>query len=90
MSRCDEEDRLRYCGVVELGFRAGQRQLLMDLVQSIGRETSPFADAILRGALYAEPHYVAEVRFLEGSERGTLRHASLQRVAPCAASKVSG
>ena len=79
MGRYDDGNRLRDCGVVELGFRSGERQLLMDLVESVRRETSPFVDAVIPGAVYAEPAAVA-VRFLECSEWGTLRHASLQRV----------
>ncbi|HUR50386.1 MAG TPA: non-homologous end-joining DNA ligase [Acidimicrobiales bacterium] len=66
---------LHYAGRVGTGFTFKVLRELLDQLEPLGREDSPFADnPRLPGARWVEPRLVAEVGFSEWTSTGTLRH----------------
>ena len=77
-----EGDRLVYAGRVGTGFTLKQRVDLRRKLDKFSRKDAPLItlpkDPGLRGAHWIEPKLVAEVRFIEWTSDGTLRHPSFQ------------
>jgi bifunctional non-homologous end joining protein LigD len=77
----DETGAVRYLGRVELGVTedlvAGLRERLRPLV----RRTSAFVEQIREpDATYVEPHVPVEIRYLERTSQGPLRHAAFRQL----------
>jgi hypothetical protein len=67
-----EQGRLRYRGLVHFGV--GQRLAEALTANGLVRKTSPFADNVpVRGALWLEPHLMAEISYAEILPGGSLR-----------------
>jgi len=71
-----EGDRLVYVAKVGTGFDEALLRRLWDVLQPLGRTTSPFAAGTPtgRGHHWVEPTLVADVRFTEWTEEGGIRH----------------
>jgi bifunctional non-homologous end joining protein LigD len=65
---------LRYAGKVGTGFDDATLQRLGDELERRERPTSPFVDAKLPRARWAEPELVAQIEFTEWTRDGRLRH----------------
>jgi bifunctional non-homologous end joining protein LigD len=68
-----------FVGLVGSGLSEDLIRQLAAVFQRTRRDTSPFAEQLVGGALhYVEPLLVAEVGYTEITEAGTLRHPTLQ------------
>jgi bifunctional non-homologous end joining protein LigD len=65
---------LRYAGKVGTGFDDATLQRLGDELERRERPTSPFVDAKVPHARWAEPELVAQIAFTEWTRDGRLRH----------------
>ena len=73
-----DDGQLRYAGRVRSGFNARQSDLLRDRLQSLERSDPPLAKPpALKGShvTWVEPLVVVEVKFLELTPSGKVRHA---------------
>lgn len=77
-----DKGKLHYAGRVGTGFTFKQRAELKRQLDSLSRETSPFAvvpkDPGLRATHWTEPKLAAEVAFTEWTSDGSIRHPSFQ------------
>jgi len=77
-----DKGKLIYAGRVGTGFSLKQRVELAKKLDTLSRESSPFAvtpkDPGLRQAHWATPRLVAEVTFTEWTSDGSIRHPSFQ------------
>ncbi|PYE18047.1 ATP-dependent DNA ligase LigD ligase module /ATP-dependent DNA ligase LigD phosphoesterase module /ATP-dependent DNA ligase LigD polymerase module [Williamsia limnetica] len=75
-----EETGLRYVGRVGTGFSDSQLDALMAELEPLRRKTSPFLDTLDRkvasDAVWVLPKLVADVRFMDWTSAGHLRHPS--------------
>ncbi|MBA4021772.1 MAG: ATP-dependent DNA ligase [Gordonia sp.] len=75
-----EETGLRYVGRVGTGFSDSQLDALMAELEPLRRKTSPFLDSLDRkvaaDAVWVLPKLVADVRFMDWTTAGHLRHPS--------------
>jgi len=69
--------RLRYVGLVGSGLSHTGTGAFREAVAGLTRTDSPFAGPTPPGVTFMEPVLVAEVRFSEVTEAGTLRHPVL-------------
>jgi bifunctional non-homologous end joining protein LigD len=70
----DPDARLRYAGRVGTGFSESELQRLVELLEPLRRDTSPFTPAPrVKGAVFVEPELVAELRFTEWTRAGVVR-----------------
>lgn len=71
-------DELRYAGKVGTGFDDAELRMLLERLEPLRRDSSPFSTDSgrqpERAAIFAEPALVAEVGFTEWTDAGTLRH----------------
>jgi bifunctional non-homologous end joining protein LigD len=74
--------RLRYCGKVGTGFNGATLKLVKEKLDPLLQKEPPFVNppkgAEARRAHWVKPELVAEVRFTEWTNDGTLRHPSFQ------------
>jgi bifunctional non-homologous end joining protein LigD len=71
------ERRLRYAGKVGTGFGASDLRLLVERLEPLAIEQSPFAGRQpQKDVRFVEPRLVCEVEFSEWTSAGTLRHPS--------------
>jgi bifunctional non-homologous end joining protein LigD len=83
---CDErgsgkrrERRLRYAGRVGTGFSDADLDRLLQLLEPLRRDTSPFdPEPRVRAAVYVEPRLVVRVRFTDWTRAGVIRHPAYQ------------
>jgi len=67
--------RLRYAGRVGTGFTGTDIKRLLDLLEPLRRDTSPFTPKPrVKDAVFVEPELVAEVRFTEWTSAGVVRN----------------
>jgi bifunctional non-homologous end joining protein LigD len=67
--------RLRYAGRVGTGFTGTEIKRLLDLLEPLRRDTSPFTPKPrVKDAVFVEPELVAEVRFTEWTSAGVVRN----------------
>lgn len=75
-----EETGLRYVGRVGTGFSDNQLETLMAELEPLRRKSSPFLDQLDRtvasDAVWVLPKLVADVRFMDWTTAGHLRHPS--------------
>jgi bifunctional non-homologous end joining protein LigD len=74
-----EDEGLRYAGRVGTGFTEAELDRLAGVLEPLRRDTSPFAAGgpkLPKGAVFVEPHHVAEVEFREWTDGGQLRAPS--------------
>lgn len=72
-----EKGRLTYVGNVGTGFNERVLRDVHAQLKRLERKTSPFVQGdVLRGAHWAEPKLVAEIRFAEWTRDGLVRQAS--------------
>ena len=73
----DVQGRLAYAGKVAAGFTPEDRLDLMRRLDALARQTSPFEVGSAEGqSLFAHPRLVGEVRFLDWTAEGNVRHSS--------------
>lgn len=81
-----DSDRLTYVGKVGTGFTDRSLRELGELLEPLGRGTSPFAEPLPRkdsaGAQWVDPQVVGEVRFSEWTRDGRLRHPAWRGLRP--------
>jgi bifunctional non-homologous end joining protein LigD len=71
----DPDARLHYAGRVGTGLSESELQRLVDLLEPLRRDTSPFTPAPrVKDAVFVEPELVAEVRFTEWTRAGVVRN----------------
>ncbi|HEY5858262.1 MAG TPA: ATP-dependent DNA ligase [Aldersonia sp.] len=74
----DEDGSLRYVGKVGTGFSEAVLDRLGEMLDPLRRDVSPFADEVpaaeRKEAVWVEPRYVGEVRFMDWTGPGRLRH----------------
>jgi bifunctional non-homologous end joining protein LigD len=79
-------DRLAYAGKVGTGFDERSRARLLDVLDRLASDASPFDGPIeskdRAAARYVEPEIVGEVQFGEWTSDGRLRHPSWRGVRP--------
>jgi bifunctional non-homologous end joining protein LigD len=74
-----EEGELRYAGKVGTGFSEQDLRLLVERLEPLRRDESPFAGRQPeRGAIFVEPKLVGEVEFGEWTNAGTMRHPAFK------------
>ena len=74
-------DALRFRGRVEFGFAPGLKEQIASQLASQQRPRSPFVNRRGRtGDVYVEPVSTAEVRYLELTASGFLRHATFRQL----------
>lgn len=74
-----EGEELRYAGKVGTGFSERDLTMLGERLESLARESSPFAGGKLsKDARFVEPELVAEVEFREMTGDGMVRHGSFK------------
>ena len=77
----DESSSLRFRGRVEFGFAPGEREDLAKALAAIEVDASPFADRAAHvGDTFVEPVMLAEIRYLEVTTSGVLRHAVFRQL----------
>jgi bifunctional non-homologous end joining protein LigD len=75
----DPDARLRYAGRVGTGLTESELRRLVDLLEPLRRDTSPFSPAPrVKDATFVEPELVAEVRFTEWTNAGVVRAPAYQ------------
>jgi bifunctional non-homologous end joining protein LigD len=71
--------RLRYAGRVGTGLTETELKRLVELLEPLRRDTSPFSPAPrVKDAVFVEPELVAEVRFTEWTRAGVVRAPAYQ------------
>jgi bifunctional non-homologous end joining protein LigD len=75
----DDAGAFRYAGRVGTGFTSDTLDDIQRTLESLARDTTPFADPLERRAAvddvhFVEPELVAEVRFTEWTSVGRIRH----------------
>jgi bifunctional non-homologous end joining protein LigD len=71
--------RLRYAGRVGTGLTETELKRLVELLEPLRRDTSPFSTAPrVKDAVFVEPELVAEVRFTEWTRAGVVRAPAYQ------------
>jgi bifunctional non-homologous end joining protein LigD len=76
----DERGVLSYRGRVEFGITPDVRAALEEKLAPLERPTSPFGQRFSEAdASYVEPHISAEIRYLERTSQGRLRHAMFRQ-----------
>ncbi|HWI15310.1 MAG TPA: DNA ligase D, partial [Burkholderiales bacterium] len=77
-----EDGKLRYSGKVGTGFNAATLAALKAKLDALRQDAPPFVNpprgAEARRSHWVRPELVAEIRFTEWTEDGTLRHPSFQ------------
>jgi bifunctional non-homologous end joining protein LigD len=74
-----EDKGLRYAGKVGTGFDREARQLLLDRMEPLAIDHSPFTGRQpQKDACFVEPKLVCEVEFTEWTSAGTMRHPSYE------------
>jgi bifunctional non-homologous end joining protein LigD len=77
----DQGGVLRYRGKVEFGISEGVVAALQDRLAPLVRRTSPFGQRVNEpDATYVEPYVSAEIRYLERTSQGRLRHAMFRQI----------
>jgi bifunctional non-homologous end joining protein LigD len=77
----DESGTLRYRGRVEFGITLEVRVALEEQLGPLCRRTSPFGQRVDEpGAVYVDPIMPAEVRYLERTSQGRLRHPAFRQI----------
>jgi bifunctional non-homologous end joining protein LigD len=77
----DERGVLRYRGRVEFGITADVRAAFEEQLARLVRPTSPFIERLHEpDAVFVEPRVPAEIRYLERTSGGLLRHAAFRQV----------
>ena len=75
----DDDAELRYAGKVGTGFSERDLDELLDRLDPLARDTSPFAGRRgPRKAKFVEPSLVAEIEFRELTAEGMVRHGSFK------------
>ncbi len=70
----DSDAPLRYAGRVGTGLTESELRRLVDLLEPLRRETSPFSPAPrVKDKTFVEPELVVEVRFTEWTRAGVVR-----------------
>ncbi len=70
----EPDARLRYAGRVGTGLTDNELRRLVELLEPLRRETSPFTPASrVKDAVFVEPELVAEVEFTEWTSAGAVR-----------------
>lgn len=70
-----EDDKLIYSGKVGTGFNEESLKDMYALMKKLERKTSPFAEAPKeKGAHWIKPELVAQIKYSEWTETGSLRH----------------
>jgi bifunctional non-homologous end joining protein LigD len=70
-----EDGELRFAGKVGTGFSDEDLRRLAERLEPLRRDTSPFVGRQPeRGSIFVEPKLVAEVKFGEWTQAGTMRH----------------
>ncbi len=70
----EPDARLRYAGRVGTGLTEKELRRLVELLEPLRRETSPFTPAPrVKDAVFVEPELVAEVEFTEWTNAGAVR-----------------
>ncbi len=78
-----EGGRMRYAGKVGTGYNAKQRRDLKTMLDRDAIAKPDLADAPrMRGVVWVDPRYVAQVRFTEWTSDGKLRHPSFLGLRP--------
>ncbi|WP_092806932.1 ATP-dependent DNA ligase [Rhodococcus globerulus] len=74
------EDGLRYVGRVGTGFTDRDLETLLAVLEPLQQKESPFEDDVpaddRKGAVWIRPELVGEVRFMDWTASGRLRHPS--------------
>ncbi len=74
-----EDGELRYAGKVGTGFSEQDLRLLIERLEPLRREKSPFSGRQPeRGSIFVEPKLVGEVEFGEWTNAGTMRHPAFK------------
>jgi bifunctional non-homologous end joining protein LigD len=77
----DERGVLRHRGRVEFGVTEDVVAALHERLGPLVRRTSPFGQRLNEpDATYLEPHLPAEIRYLERTSEGRLRHAAFRQL----------
>jgi bifunctional non-homologous end joining protein LigD len=77
----DEAGGLSFRGRVEYGFAPGDREDLERIFLPLERSASCFIDARTHhDDVYVEPSLTAEIRYLEQTSAGLLRHATFRQL----------
>ena len=74
----DNAHDLVFAGKVGTGFTDACRIELMNMLDQIEQDTSPFASKPSKEAIYVKPQLVAEIEFREWTSDGVLRHPSFK------------
>jgi bifunctional non-homologous end joining protein LigD len=70
----DPDARLKYAGRVGTGLTEAELRRLVELLEPLRRDTSPFSPAPrVKGAVFVDPELVAEVEFTEWTNAGAVR-----------------
>jgi bifunctional non-homologous end joining protein LigD len=71
----DPDARLKYAGRVGTGLTESELRRLVDLLEPLRRDTSPFSPPPrVKDAVFVEPELVAEVKFTEWTRAGVVRN----------------
>jgi bifunctional non-homologous end joining protein LigD len=74
-----EDGQLRYAGKVGTGFSEQDLRLLVERLEPLRRDESPFAGRQPEGgSIFVEPKLVGEVEFGEWTNAGTMRHPAFK------------
>lgn len=77
----DEPGVLRYRGRMEFGITADVRAAFEEQLAPLARRTSPFAERLHEpDAVSVAPKVPAEIRYLERTSGGLLRHAAFRQL----------
>jgi ATP dependent DNA ligase C terminal region len=77
----DEQRVLRYRGQVEFGITADVRAAFEEQLAALARRTSPFTERLHEpDAVSVAPKVPAEIRYLERTSGGLLRHAAFRQL----------
>ena len=77
----EEDGELPFRGRVEWGINPTDREELLRTLAPLTRAVSPFVDRRYRADdLYVSPSVTAEIRYLEVTTSGVLRHATFRQI----------
>jgi ATP-dependent DNA ligase len=71
---------LSFRGRVEVGFAPGEKEEIQALLATHRCRSSSFTDRRRTDDVYAEPSLLAEIRYLEVTSSGVLRHAAFRQL----------
>ncbi|WP_428983495.1 hypothetical protein [Paraburkholderia phymatum] len=74
----EEDGSLRYVGDVEAHVSPRQTAALQARIKPIAQ--SPFAKTPRRNAIWIQPEIVVQVRFLEWTPTGSIRHEMFEKI----------